>query len=446
MVEARSSMAGAAQADLVDRLGRDRVALGEAARRLAGFDPQGREGPIAVARPTTVEHVEHVIKVGRLRHAPVEVRGRLPGNSPEDLRDAIVLDTSGLQRPPAIDISRRVVTVGAGVEVASVDRAARQARLCVRGLPSALTGDTIGALLATGEPGELGLGDGTLLSDVVSALVVTGGGRILRIGSSDLLGHVPWLGEGVAHPLAMLLAGEGRMAVVCEVTLRLHRAPHVAWASAQLPGGRAQLLAVLTAGRSALSARVTDSVLVREQDGQLHLDVRAVTWRGEDDLPAAVAVLNATLQQHGVPKLTFRNEDKRVRLGQQAGSWPEVRDRTASLDMRVAWPDVATVLDVVDALSVESGQPVPRAWALGQDFVRLRCELPLPTVGMRADQHPLMLRVGLLVEAGAVPISSSARLRHVARDRMPPAAKVLMTALARAWDPEGVLSPRVGGS
>jgi hypothetical protein len=43
-----------------------------------------------------------------------------------------------------------------------------------------------------------------------------------------------------------------------------------------------------------------------------------------------------------------------------------------------------------------------------------------------------------------VPISTGARLRNIARERMPPAAKVLLTALARAWDPEGVLSPRAG--
>ncbi len=432
-------MTSSAQADLVDRLGRDRVALGEAARRLAGFDPAGREGPIAVARPVNAEQVEHVIKVGRLRHVPVESRGRLPSSTPDDLRDAIVLDTSGLQRPPAIDISRRVVTVGAGVEVAAVDRAARQARLCVRGLPSTMSGETIGSLLASGEPGELGLGDGSLVSDVVSALVVTGGGRILRIGGSDLLGHAPWLGEGVPHPLSMLLASEGRMAVLCEVTLRLQRAPHVAWASVQLAADRPQLLAVLTAGRAALSTRVTDSLLLREDAGRLQFDVRAVTWRGEDDLKAAVAALDATLQHHGLPKLAFTTEDKRVRLGQQAGKWPKAREPSAGLDMRVAWPDVASVLDVVDALSAEGGAPVPRSWALGHDFVRLRCDLPA-----RADQHPLIQRVGLLVEAGAVPISSGARLRHVTRERMPPAAKVLLTALARAWDPDGVLSSRGG--
>lgn len=441
MVEVRSSMTGAAQADLVDRLGRDRVALGEAARRQAGFDPQGRDGPIAVVRPAHAEHVEHVIKVGRLRHLPVEARGRLPAWAPEELRDAIVLDTSGLQRPPAIDISRRIVTVGAGLDVAAIDRAARQARLCVRGLPSVLAGDTIGGLLAAGEPGELGLGDGSLVSDVVSALVVTGGGRILRIGGSDLLGHTPWLGEGVPHPLAMLLAAEGRLAVLCEVTLRLQRAPHVAWSSANVPLERPTLLAALSAGRAVLSARLADSLLLTEANGKLHVDVRVATWRGEEDLPAACAAVRDLLARHGLPLRPFQSEDRRVRLGQQAGAWPRVeRDRSVGLDLRVAWTDVSSVLDVVDALSAESGAPVPRSWAMGPEFLRLRCDLP----GVRADQHPLLQRVGLVVEAGAVPISTGARLRNVARERMPPAAKVLLTALARAWDPEGVLSPRAG--
>jgi FAD/FMN-containing dehydrogenase len=129
MVEGRVTMAGAVHADLVDRLGRDRVAMGEAARRMAGFDPQGREGPVAVVRPSNAEQVEHVLRIGRLRHLPVEVRSRLPALLPDDLRDTLTLDTSGLNRPPAIDIGRRVVTVGAGVEAAAVDRATRQARL-----------------------------------------------------------------------------------------------------------------------------------------------------------------------------------------------------------------------------------------------------------------------------------------------------------------------------
>ena len=73
-----SSVAQAAQADLIDRLGWARVAIAEAARMLCGLEPLGRDGPLAVVRPASAEQVEQVLKIGRVRHVPVEVRGRLP--------------------------------------------------------------------------------------------------------------------------------------------------------------------------------------------------------------------------------------------------------------------------------------------------------------------------------------------------------------------------------
>jgi FAD/FMN-containing dehydrogenase len=430
-----SAIVQAAQADLLDRLGRERVLVGEPARRQCGFEPTGREGPVAVVRPGTAEQVEQTIKIGRLRHLPVETRGRLPSWATDELRDAIVLDLSGLARAPAIDIGRRVATVGAGVDVAVLDRAARQARLSVRGLP-AYGGDAIGTLLAAGEPGELGLGEASLLADVVSALVVTGGGRILRLGASDLLGQPSWLGEGAPQPLPMLLGAEGRMAVWCEVTLRLQRAPFVAWSTLRLPWSREGVLAALTAGRKALSARVTDTVLVTEADGHLQLDVRAVTWRGEDDLAEAILLLMSTFDQHALRLPAFASEDRRVRLGAAPPTWPKSREPAACLDLRVAWPDAPAVLDTIAALSVEA--PVGRGLALGLDGVRLRCVLP----GPRPEQHPLIQRATLLLDAGAVPMPGSPRLRQLVRERTPPAAKVLLQALARAWDPDGVLAER----
>jgi FAD/FMN-containing dehydrogenase len=441
MVEGRVTMAGAVHADLVDRLGRDRVAMGEAARRMAGFDPQGREGPVAVVRPSNAEQVEHVLRIGRLRHLPVEVRSRLPALLPDDLRDTLTLDTSGLNRPPAIDIGRRVVTVGAGVEAAAVDRATRQARLCLRGLPAEFSGETLGALLAAGEPGELGLGDGSLLSEVVSALVVTGGGRILRLGGSDLLGQGPWLGEGTPDPLSILMASEGRLAVLCEVTLKLHPAPHVAWASADLPLERKHLLAALSAGRAATSARMTDAVLLHEAAGRLRIDVRAATWRGEDDLPLVTERVRAGFRRHEVELHPFKAEESRARLGLQPGEWPRAPKLVGpALDLRVSWPDVAAVLDVSDALYAEAGQAPARQWALGQGYVRLRCLLD----GATTSPHPLVLRAAHLLDAGAIPIGTGSRLRQSARDRIPPAVKVLLASLARTWDPDGVLSSKSG--
>ena len=441
MVDGRNSMAGAAQADLTDRLGRDRVVLGEMARKLCGFDPSSRDGPVAVVRPCSAEQVEHVVRIGRLRHLPVEVRGHLPALLPDDLRDAIVLDSSGLCRPPTVDISRRVVTVGAGIDLAIADRAARQARLCLRTLPGTFAGESVGALLSAGDPGELGLGNGSLLSDVVSAQVVTGSARVLRLGASDLFGQPPWLADGVPQPLPLLLGAEGRMAVLCEVTLRLHRTPHVSWSQVDFTANRPQLLAILSAARTVVSMQLCDTVLVQEHQGQGHLAVRAVTWRGADELVRVCAQVQDVLKQHGIQLPAFVAEDPRTRLGQ--APMPQVRQpatRAATLDLRVAWPDVSAVLDVVDALAAEGGPLLGRRWSLGMDFMRLQCTLP----GTRADLHPLVQRISLIADAGALPISSGARLRTVSRERMAAPAKILLAALARAWDPDAVLSPKGG--
>ena len=237
MVEGRVAMASAVQADLVDRLGRARVLVADEARKACGLEV-GAAGPLAVVRPANIEHVEHIVKVGRLRHAVVVPRGRFPVSQPEEVRDVVVLDVGALQRPPAVDIGRRTVTVGVGVELGQIDRVARQARLCLRSMPGFDDGEKLGALLARGTPGELGLGEGSLLGEVVSAHVVTGGGRVLAVGAADMLAQTPWLGEGFANPLGQLLGSEGRLAILCEVTLRLHPAPTAAWCSVALPPTR----------------------------------------------------------------------------------------------------------------------------------------------------------------------------------------------------------------
>lgn len=429
-------MTNPAHADLIDRLGRDRVAVGEVARRMVGLDGDSTAGPLAVVRPGHADHMEQIIRVARQRHVPLEICAQLPVLQPEELRDMLVVDTTGLNRPPAIDVARRVVTVGAGVEIAAVDRAARQARLCLRGLPTQLLAQTIGAQLAVGEPGELGLGDGSLLADVVGAQIVTGGGRTLHVGGTEMLGQPPWLGEGLASPLPLLLASEGKLAVLCEVSLRLQPAAHISWSQAKFKSDRAQLLGVMSAARQVLAARLVDSILLTEEKGVLYVLVRAATWRGQDDLPTVTERIRAEFKRAAAPLPAFVAEDPRIRLGQKPrDSTLSTLPAAAALDLRLAWPDVSSLLDVTDALYGQAEQPPQRQWALHTDFMRLRCGLPAP----RPDLHPLMQRFSALLDAGAVPIWQGSRLRAITRERMAPAAKVLMTALARAWDPEGVL-------
>lgn len=433
-------MATAVHADLVDKLGRNRVLVGEEARRLCGLEP-GAHGPVAVVRPISADQVEQAVKIGRLRHVAVLPRARFPVGTPDEVRDALVLDVGGLQRPPAIDIGRRTVTVGVGITAVHVDRIARQARLCLRTLPGWDDGERIGALVARGEPGELGLGEGALVDDVVGALVVSGGGRILQVGAAEVVGQPPWLAQGVAHPLGQLLASEGRLAVLCEVTLRLHPAPLVAWTAHDAPTSREFHLRAATLARWLLSTRLADTVLLREHGDSVRLDVRLVSWRSEGDLQAVAAEAAAGAVRHGLALGPLRDEPRRVRMGLQPGDWPVRRDASQpSLDLRVSWPDLAALLDLTSALYAEAGQPAQRTLAFGADSVRMRC----PLGSLRSELHPLVSRAGLWLEAGAVPVGFGSQLRTAARDHMPTSTKVLLTALQRAWDPESVLSSRTG--
>lgn len=432
-------MASAVHADLVDRLGRTRVLIGDDARKACGLEA-GAVGPLALVRPVTVEHVEHVVKVGRLRHVGVQPRARFPVGQPDEVRDVVVVDVGGLQRTPAIDIGRRTVTIGVGVEAAQIDRAARQARLCLRAMPSLDDGEKIGTLLARGDPGELGLGEGSLLDDLISALVVTGGGRVLQIGATDVIGQPSWLGQGVAHPLGQLVGSEGRLGILCEVTLRLHPSPYAAWVGLDLPPGRDSLLHAVSWLRAQQSARLADTGLVHESESGTRVDVRLVTWRGEADLAAVIAQVrqSAALAQLtlGEPQL----EPRRVRMGLQAGPWPRSAEPSPGLDLRLSWPDLPGILDLTSALYAEAGQHPDRAWALGAESVRLRCRLG----SLRPELHPLIARIALLLDGGAAPVAFGSLLRAAGRDRMPTSAKVLLAALQRAWDPEGVLSVRTG--
>ncbi len=430
------AVANAARGDLIDRVGADRVWIGAAARDLCGL-PEDRD-PIAVVRPTNTAQVRLLLKIARSRHLPVVARSGLPAVLPDELVGTVVVDTRGLDRPPAIDISRRLVTVGAGVPVQAIDRAARQARLCLRGVPALRGDETIGALLGAGVSGEIGLGDGSLLADLVSAQVVAGNGRDLQVGHAALLTSVPWRSEGLPDPAGLLIGAAGRLAILCEVTLRLHAAPWVAWSVRTGKTGREQVLMVMSAARLAISKRAVDTVLV-EEGARGRVAVRAATWRGEADVAAVTALATEAFARHRVTLGEWSAEDRRVRLGHAQGDWPEAgASRGATFELRCSWPDALKVLDVSDALLASAEGPasrVSRSWAFGADYVSVRHRFK----GPGSERHPLITGVRHLFDAGAVPVGLGGALRTIGRERMGPTSKVLLTGLSRAWDPDGVL-------
>ena len=320
------------------------------------------------------------------------------------------------------------------MEVQALDRAARQARLALRALP--LWPDaTLGQMLAAGDGGEIGLGEASLLQDIVGARVVTGAGRTLLLGATELYGLAAGAVRGLPSPLPLLDGGDGRGLVVCELTLRLHRAPWSAWAQGTLPSGRLATLAVLSAARGLLASRHIDTLQLTENPDQTTLAVRVSTQRDAAELAMLTGEVAARLLSAGVALPPFVDEDRRVRLGQQAPTWPRPSLSIPALELQVAWPDVVALLDVSDALAARLDVALHREWAVGVDALRLRLH-GLTSLPVADLSH--------LLDAGAVPIAPSGRWRQALRERMSPAAKVVLTALHRAFDPDGIVSARSG--
>jgi hypothetical protein len=240
---------------------------------------------------------------------------------------------------------------------------------------------------------------------------------------------------------------EGRLAVLVEVTLRLVPAPWTAWAEVPLPGGRLALLAALSAARAALTPGLIDSALLDDdgrEGGRRWLRLRARSERDEDDLTGVIDRVEAMLAQHALAATGWQAEGGAARTGQRPlqRPWQELAGRLDGdlLDLRLSWPDAPKVLDVVDALAAGGKRPVRRLWSFGQDGARLRLLLP---TGASA-RHPLRAGAQHLLDAGAVPVRAEGALRELLRERMPSAAKVLLAALARVWDPDDLLVTDVG--
>ena len=443
------AIADAARADLVDRLGSDRVSWTPGALAEAGA-----EDAIAVARPVDATQLSALMRIAKSRRVSL-VPAWSVIDDPERAAHAVVVDTQLLDQPPAVDIGRRVVTAGAGVPIGRLDEAARPARLGLRTLPLLDVDLPVGALLTRGEPGVVGLARGSLAREWIAAEVVTGAGRHVQLGASALLGQPPWLDEGLGTALGALVGGSGRLALLVSVSLRLHRrAASPGWSQAPLGaeqgGARDALLSLLGATRGAFADGQLDTVVVDEGAGTCW--VRHAGGAGAALQGAARDALSVRL---GV---ALQPSEGPTRVGDGG-------PRPFRFELRVAWSDLPRVLDVSDALIDRAAArwTTQRTWAAGDRYVRLahlwtpRADAPplehVPAEAMTAElrraaaiarQHPLLSGAQHLLDARALPIGVSPALRSALRDRLSPSGRVLLTAIGRAWDPEGLVAPRAG--
>jgi len=219
-----SAITTAAAAALRKALGTDAVKDGDSERDLHGVDlsfhPPHRPDVVVYAGSTA--DVARVLEIADEYGIPVTPFGA--GTSLEGhvipVHGGISLDLTRLDRILEISPGNLTATVQAGVTRLTLERAAGEHGLSFPVDPGADA--TLGGMAATNAAGTTTVRYGKTRANVLALEAVLAGGRVIRTGSRAAK-------TSAGYDLTGLLVGsEGTLAVITEVTVRLHAIPEQA--------------------------------------------------------------------------------------------------------------------------------------------------------------------------------------------------------------------------
>jgi D-lactate dehydrogenase (cytochrome) len=207
--------------ELVAALGGERVRDGDSERDLHGSDLTFHEPrrPDLVVYPGSTEEVARVLAAANEHRIPVTPFGA--GTSLEGhvipVHGGISLDLSRLDRVVGVSPENLTATVQAGVTRLALERAAGGHGLFFPVDPGADA--TLGGMAATNAAGTTTVRYGKMRANVLALEAVLADGRVIRTGSRAAK-------TSAGYDLTGLLIGsEGTLAVITEVTVRLHAIP-----------------------------------------------------------------------------------------------------------------------------------------------------------------------------------------------------------------------------
>ncbi len=202
-------------------LGADAVRDGTSERELHSSDLSFHEPhlPDLVVYPASTADVSRALAIADEHRVPVTPFGvgtSLEGNA-IPVQGGISLDLSRLDRIVEISSGNRTATVQAGVTRLTLERAAGEHGLAFPVDPGADA--TLGGMVATNAAGTTTVRYGKTRANVLALEAVLADGTVIRTGT-----HAAKSSAG--YDLTGLLVGsEGTLAVVTEVTVRLHPIP-----------------------------------------------------------------------------------------------------------------------------------------------------------------------------------------------------------------------------
>jgi len=182
-----------------------------------------RQRPLVVALPETNEQVSAVLRTCHALRVPVVARGAGTGLSGGAMPHAqgVTLSLAKLNRIVAIDPLARTAVVQCGVRNLAISEAAAPHGLYYAPDPSSQIACTIGGNVAENSGGVHCLKYGLTLHNVLRVRGFTVQGEPVEFGSRAL--DVPGL-----DLLSVIIGSEGMLAIVTEVTVKLHPRPPLA--------------------------------------------------------------------------------------------------------------------------------------------------------------------------------------------------------------------------
>ena len=269
-------------AGLVAALGGDgsRVSTGISDRDLHGADMTFHRPvrPGAVVYPTSTGEVANVLALADEQSLPVTPFGA--GSSLEGhvipVAGGISLDLTRMDRILSLEPENLLAVVQAGVTRGALNRAAGEHGLQFPVDPGADA--TLGGMAATNASGTTTVRYGKMRVNVLALEAVLPGGSVIRTGS-----RAPKTSAG--YDLTGLLVGsEGTLAVITELTLRLHGIPEHAVAL-RIPFPTLDAAVRTAVAAISIGAGVTRIELIDA------LNMRAINLHGDTDFPEVPCLL-----------------------------------------------------------------------------------------------------------------------------------------------------------
>ena len=402
---------------------------------VAGIATADGRAPRWVVRPPTLQDAARVVALARDENLAVVPHGgghaQALGFLPE--RVDVVLDLGGLDAIVEHHPEDMTATVQAGVTAGALATRLAAHRQSLPLDPPGWSGRTIGGIAATGASGPLRMRYGTMRDLLLGVRFIQADG-VLTWGGSRVVKSV------TGYDVPKLLVGSlGTLAVLGELTLRLHPLPE-AEATCLVP------VASIDAGQD-LAARLVDSTL---QPNRLELlDGAAVTACGLPPASAAVVV-------------SFGSVEPAVRAQQAVVTAEAVRLRTRvetmgpgfwrTYDRMLAATGVTTlaVSTLASRLAATAAEARAALGSAERVVMTAGAALGILRIALGAGEPAALaaaigrLRAFVAPDGGSVVVErgpAALRARVDPWGPVPPPALALMRAFKQEFDPRRTLNP-----